>query len=567
MAGCAVSTAGFFLLVLARWPGWSMCLVLLAALSAAVFPSGVSARMTWRLATCFALLAVCDFLKRITFLAPDQAAWSQYAVFLFPYAYFGLFILVPYALDQYRKPVSRLIVLTFLYLGVALANTWMAADHGLMSKLTATALLILPWTMVLVGAAYGDSLRRVAWALFICGLASTLYGLLQLAGGPTVVERRWAEAAGGFSIGAGRLASVLGGTSANDSIWRVNGFQPDALTFGLFTINALAACWLLKRTRQIGRGTASIVGTLLVAGAVVCLVRTVWVALAAFVGFTVLTGCVKGVVRPKVLVPTLALFFFGADLSSTYLRDQAGRVTAVDNAYVARALVLGTVAERKHAVENFLALVPERLWTGSGDAASPWVDSKFGGAKEAQKTIAASTSHNVVVESLWYVGLPGLALLVLLVAEVARCAFFGLSQGGPEDRKVVAVLRGTWSACLCRGGQRRRLPHFLLLLLLRGSRQVRRASQDQPNAATPYAGGAGYGARRRASARGVAPWPGGAFFRGRLKRVDEQRGAADDLYACCGTHQLHPTAEDVVLPGFGRAGGRCVLFCLHGDGA
>ncbi|MFB3777958.1 MAG: hypothetical protein ACE141_10110, partial [Bryobacteraceae bacterium] len=215
LAAFGILLAGLYLFVLANFPSWSIALVLLAALVAAVIPSVVRTNMPVRLATFFALLALCDFMKRVTFVAPDQAVWSQYTTFLFPYAYFGTLILVPYALDQYQRRVSWLGVLTLLYLGVALGNTWFAMNYGLLSKLAASSLLVLPWTMLLVGAAYGDSLHRVAWVLVTCGLVSTVYGLVQFVTGPTAIDYRWAEAAGGFSIGAGRLASALSGSSAD----------------------------------------------------------------------------------------------------------------------------------------------------------------------------------------------------------------------------------------------------------------------------------------------------------------------------------------------------------------
>ncbi len=117
-------------------------------------------------------------------------------------------------------------------------------------------------------------------------------------------------------------------------------------------------------------------------------------------------------------------------------------VATVDNPYLTRAMVLGTVAARKDALKNFEELAPERLLLGSGYAASPWVGGKFGEDQDLQKNLAALTSHNVILELLWYVGLPGFLLFIMLLYEVARCAFMGLSHAASAEKKKLAVLVG-----------------------------------------------------------------------------------------------------------------------------
>jgi hypothetical protein len=423
-------------------PSWSFSLVLLAALLVGVIPSVASTNMSTRLATFFALLAVCDFVKRLTFLAPDQAIWSQYVTFLFPYAYYSMFILFPVAHARRQYLGSRLGVLSILYVVVALVNTWLSADFSVMSKLTASALLILPWTMLLVGATYSESLHGVARVLLACGVLSAVYGLLQLALGPTVVEVRWADAVGSLSIGAGRLASFLGGTSLDDEIWRVSGFQPDALTFGLLMITALASCWVLRCERKLRAGLAWCASAVLVAATAICLVRTVWISFLTFVAFGCLAYRLRILLRPKVFVLSLVGLFVLSDLSSTYLRDQAAMVATVDNPYLTRAMVLGTVAARKDALKNFEELVPKRLLLGSGYAASSWIGGKFGEDQDLQKNLAAATSHNVILELLWYVGLPGFLLFIMLLYEVARCASLALSRAASAEKKRLAVLVG-----------------------------------------------------------------------------------------------------------------------------
>jgi hypothetical protein len=104
--------------------------------------------------------------------------------------------------------------------------------------------------------------------------------------------------------------------------------------------------------------------------------------------------------------------------------------------------VLGTVAARKDALQNFADLAPERLLLGSGYAASSWVGGKFGEDQDLQKNLAAMTSHNVVLELLWYVGLPGFFLFIMLLYEVARSASLAVSRAASAETKKLVVLVG-----------------------------------------------------------------------------------------------------------------------------
>jgi hypothetical protein len=442
LATASLALGGLFLFVLFMLPSWSLSLVLLAALVVIAIPSVASTDMSTRLATFFALLAVCDFVKRLTFLAPDQAIWSQYVTFLFPFGYYCAFILVPFGLSRRLLLKSRANILTVLYVAVAMVNTWLAADFTFASKLTATALLIVPWTMLLIAAAYSEALHRVARVLLICGLVSAVYALSQLAFGPTVVELRWAEAVGEFSIGASHLASSLAANVPQHQIWRVNGLQPDALTFGILTITALASCQVLRCSRSMRAGLGWCASGVLALAITACLVRTIWIACIAFVAFSWLAYRLRSLLRPKVFVVCLVSLFVLSDLSSAYLREQAGLVPTVDNPYMNRAMVLGTVDARKNALQHFEEVVPRRLLFGSGYAASSWVGGKFGADEALQKDLASLTSHNVILELLWYVGLPGLFLFILLLYEIARCAHVALSRARPAERRTLAVIIG-----------------------------------------------------------------------------------------------------------------------------
>lgn len=442
LAATALALVTSFLVVLFRAPSWSFCPILCAALMLGTIPSLIRGDMSSKLATFFALLAICDFVKRLTFLTPDQAMWSQYVSFLFPYAYYYVCILLPFLLSRRLCLKSGFDLVSLLYIMVAMISTWLAVDFPFLSKLTASALLIVPWTMLLIAKTYKDSLSRVAQVLFAWGLLSAFYGLAQLAFGPTIVEVRWAAAVGDFSIGAGRLASFLEGNPITTDMWRVNGFQADALTFGLFMITALVSCCVLRYERRIGPALTWSASVVLILAMASCLVRTVWISCVATVAFGFMAHRLRVILRPWVFVLVLAGLFVTSDFSSAYLRDQAGAVAIVDNPYINRVMLLGTVAARKYALQHLGEIAPQRLLFGSGYAASSWVGGKFGEDDDRLKESLALMSHNVILELFWYVGLPGVVLFMLLFCEVSRCAFVAISRAGPCRRKTLAVMVG-----------------------------------------------------------------------------------------------------------------------------
>mgnify|MGYP000623614553 CR=1 FL=1 len=396
---------------------WALALVLGVYLVVGSVPLSFRLGAGKRVALFFGLLALSDFLKRLVFLAPDQDPWSQYVAWLFPHIYFAIFVLAPWILYKpgraatairYGWPVGAFIV-------IALVNTWLAPGFGLVSRLAASLLLIMPWTMVFVAASYPDALVPVWRVIIASGLLSALYAFWQFVSGPTPVELNWALATSGFSIGATHLAWVVEGVPGF-WFWRVVGFQADSFTFGMFMVTALAGLFLLRAARALGR-TSFVLGSLTFSLAVlVSLVRTVWVSWAAFLLSCWLFYRVRYIRNPWLTTFVVVAMFLGAGPLADYVYSSAPRL-ALNNPVLQRAFTVGTLEARRHALEALLSNLPGLWLFGYGYAASDWITSKFGREVALPPNFAA---HNGFVELLWYTGLPGLVVFLIFIYILFR---------------------------------------------------------------------------------------------------------------------------------------------------
>jgi hypothetical protein len=159
-----------------------------------------------------------------------------------------------------------------------LINTWLAVETSTTAKLAATALLILPWTMIPVASDHPESAKPVWRALVFIGLLNTLYAGWHFVFGPTPVELRWAQAASDLSIGASHLEAFLTNRYGGVNFWRPIGFQADSFTLTLFCLNAFAMAWMLRTQRNMSVRTFFFISVLLLGGVLLSLVRTIWVA-------------------------------------------------------------------------------------------------------------------------------------------------------------------------------------------------------------------------------------------------------------------------------------------------
>ena len=431
-AGAAISGA-----IAVLYHQWTMALVLALLLGLWVGLASVSATIDRRLAILFSLLAVADYLKRVTFLAPDQSPWSQHLISILPTLYYGAAILVPALPRIIATPLSRVERLALIYLALALAMTWLSPGPTLLGRLAASGLLVLPWTMILVAARWGwEALPGVSRTMVFWGVLSALYGLWLFSFGPTPVELRWAESAT-FSIGARHLIEAMGGEGVS-GVWRVTGLQPDAFTFGLFLLTALIGLEALAARGEMSRLAHAGFFGLLLLGIGLSLVRTIWVALVVFIVMRWIAEHSTLLRHPRLISLGLVGMFLLAPATAAVLYQRFGSLAGVmPNPLLARMLTFGTLEARKDALAMFLDVLPERLVTGLGYGISPWVTGKFGSMLELPPDFA---EHNAFVEQLWYVGLPGLLLFVVLLYEAFARLARRYAEGNQLERQVLAIL-------------------------------------------------------------------------------------------------------------------------------
>lgn len=380
-----------------------------------------------RVVIFFVLLAFADWTKRLVFLASDQVLWSQYAVYLLPYLYYLVVLLVPWGLARLQRGLPRAEGWLWIFILLMLGNTWLRIETSITAKLAATALLILPWMMVALIVDYPKAIVPTWRVLVIIGVLNAFYALWHFLGGPTPIELRWAQATSEFSIGADHLAAFLenryGGTS---NVWRPIGFQSDSFTLALFCLNAFAMAWMLREQRKISLLTFFLVSGFLLGGILLSLVRTIWVTTLGMIVYAFLGRRWHSLGRPRtILIMILALFVVSA-LLSAFLYSFMWLAGTIGNPILARALTFGTLEARMGSLTAFVESLPRFLLTGYGMAASPWITSKFGGFGFLPPNFG---NHNVVVEYLWYLGLPGVVLLFLLFYLAAQSVWKAYREG------------------------------------------------------------------------------------------------------------------------------------------
>lgn len=448
---------------------WAMALILTLTLSLWAGLTSNSATVHKRLTIFFSLFALINLPKRMVFLLPDQSPWSQYLVLVLPTLYYAALILVPTLPRIIAPPLLRIEKLVIAYLVLASAMTWLGLGATLLGRLAASGLILLPWTIILIGMRWGwEALPSVSRTLVFWGVINVLYGLWQFIFGPTLVELRWAESAE-FSIGARHLITAMS-SEGPQGVWRVIGIQSDGFSLGLFLLISIIGLEVLAARRQIRKVLYVILFGLLLLGIGLSMVRTIWIAFIVFIVTrlaieysTLLRHTLLRYARLIFPLSLVGTFLLAIWIAST-LYQFTHLVRMIPNPLLARILTPGTLEARKDALTIFLDILPERLITGLGYGVDPYIAGKFGSTVDLPPNFEG---HNVFVEQLWYVGLPGLMLFVLVLCE----AFIRLAQryfrGNQCERRVLAVLIAGLLALLTtgfsNGGSFLDYPFFFLL--------------------------------------------------------------------------------------------------------
>jgi len=228
----------------------------------------------------------------------------------------------------------------------------------------------------------------------------------------------------------------------------VIGLQSDGFTFGLFLLISLIGLEVLKAYGQISRLVYVGLFSLLLFGIGLSMVRTIWVAFAVFI----VTRWViehSTLLRHTWLIPlSLVGMFLLATWIANTLYQFTPQVRTISNPLLARILTPGTLAARKDALTIFFDTLPERLIIGIGYGINPYVTSKLGSTINLPPNFEA---HNVFVEQLWYVGLPGLLIFALILYEAFTRLALRYFESNQRERRVLAVLFAGLLALLATG--------------------------------------------------------------------------------------------------------------------
>jgi hypothetical protein len=369
------------------------CFVLLVALS--------------RLGTVNLLIAyivadhLCQFLKRAIFLLGPEPRLVYYLFQLLPTLI--LFLAVAsslYGLRHTRFPLSAKLLAGFI--AICLAQTFLSPNGSdLLSRFGGTNQSIIPLFAAFAGMAVPPGeWRRFAKLFLVLVIVSTIYGVIQLVHGPTVIDRAWALQTGNYSIEGVKVFWYITGGSRE---FRAYSYYSDPTMWGFFLVFAvLFVAVARQRTAVPGLWLKLAIGFSL-AGLVAAQTRTVWVALLGAVLMHRVLG-LRSLRRP-IFVITGILITFGLVLSvGPYaLAHWAPRLT--NNAMLNRYMTVGTISARTSALEIFLRELPRHIVLGDGYGTS---DTPLETVDENQVQASDYYSHNAVDGMLLSVGLPGL---------------------------------------------------------------------------------------------------------------------------------------------------------------
>jgi len=413
----------------------SLCAALLASISL------ISARPYNHIVVFFILIAIGDILKKMTFLWPDQALWSQYLPYLIPWIFYGLFIFLPWLVQSKRLYVSPLEKRVWIFLFLSALMTWANKDISVITKLAATLFILFPWTMLPIAANYKNALIPVCQATVIVGIFSALYGILQFSIGPTPIEFKWAASTADMSLGAGHLEYALN-RSDNEFwfFWRITGFQPDSYTFAMFLMTSFAATWILRAQGHLSSILLYIISALFIIALSLSLVRTIWVSFLLFVLYAFATHHFRWLLRGRYILSIIAFIFFASILATALLHnDYIGFASNIENPLLSRAVTTGTLEARLSSFTQLYDAFTNNILYGLGYGAHPLFALKFSGASYLEDNIGA---HNFIMELMWFTGVSGLVMFFVILNYVFNAGYRKSQQinSSKEESLTIAIV-------------------------------------------------------------------------------------------------------------------------------
>lgn len=431
---------------------------------------------------------LAQLLKRAIFLIGPQPQEVYYGIQFIPTLV--LLVLLSLAFERLRRrrlPWSGRLLAAFLL--VAVVSTLLSARFlSWWAVLSAIHQQLLPMLMFFVGVLIPPGkLAGIGRTMALLAGVSAVYGVIQLIGGPTAIDRAWGEATYSYSIHAGKVFAYIEGASRE---FRAYSFYADPLTWGLALCTGFVGAGVARQLGRLSRFWWWLVTALVLAGLFCTLTRTVWVGLLATAISFVLLGY-RMFRRPwLVFCLTLGCFAVAVTVGGVLYRELfvARRLPVIDNLIADRYMDAGTIEARISAWEGLQEASRTSPLLGQGYGVLLGSIRNF----EALPSERLPSSHNFLVELVFNTGLPGALLFLLFFLQWLREGFSTLRRiGDPRLRGalrwIIAFTVGSFLTGYLNGSSFMTYEFFLLMGVLAGAVPLRQALGREPQPIWPAA--------------------------------------------------------------------------------
>jgi hypothetical protein len=377
---------------------------------------------------------LCQFFKRFIFLWGPQSHPLYYAVQILPNAFIALALLL-----VFRKITSTRVAgsskLLFSYVGIsllvaALNLRSLSIEAGLGGFYQGFMLLCA----LFVGTQLPLSIfSKIARVLSVLILVSVPYGVYQFFVGPTAIDRAWAEAMHSFSIEAGKVYEAM---TVSGTEFRAYSYYADHTTWGLFLALSVTAILIASALGMFPKKWLYVVIPVALLGLVVCQTRTAWLGLlgSVIVHRLITTRLLR---RPMLLILGVLSSFAVVVTVGDYVTHHVS-VGVFSSALANRYATVGTMSARTSAWKLFARNLPAHWLLGTGFG--------YGTSNPNVSMSDEIYSHNMYVELLVTMGLPGLLLFLGFFYSWIKEAFW-VAQVGTRNVSRAAL----WSISLVVG--------------------------------------------------------------------------------------------------------------------
>lgn len=352
--------------------------------------------------------SLVHLLKRVIFVFGPQPQAVYFGVQLLPTAVlFALCAVVLQRLRGRKLPLSARLLAAFLALAVVTTLASLTSEPW-MDVLSAIHQQLLPFLMFYAGLLLTpDKFARVGRTLGILAGLSVIYGGIQLAGGPTALDRAWANQTYSYSIQGGKVFRYVEGLSSD---FRSYSYYADPLTWGLFLLSGLAGAAVARELGRMSRVLYAGIVVLVLAGLFLSMTRTVWVGLLVMLGAFALLRY-RTFRRPWLVFCLVMGSFSAVVLAGDFLYQElfvARRLPVFQSAILSRYLTVGTIEARIGAWTALKDVISTSPVGGQGYGMRQYANL----SQESPQTDRRFFSHNFLVDLVINVGVPG-ALLFL----------------------------------------------------------------------------------------------------------------------------------------------------------